>query len=173
MTRKFLVALDSSERAQPVFHAAVDLAEAIGASLHLLRVVAVPPEFPPAGHVPYVDKLPAVLVKQATEQLAAFAAMAPRLRVEQIVRDSVQPWRSILEVADEIDADLIVLGSHGYNGIDYLLGTNAGKVANLATRNVLVVHRAPESSQTGSYRRTNGSRTMRARPAPRSPRSGG
>ena len=37
-------------------------------------------------------------------------------------------------------ADLIVLGSHGYHGLDRLLGTTAGKVVNLARRNVLVVH---------------------------------
>ena len=51
-----------------------------------------------------------------------------------------QSWRTILEVADEVDADLIVIGSHGYYGIDRVLGTTAGKVANLARRNVLVVH---------------------------------
>ena len=36
--------------------------------------------------------------------------------------------------------DLIVLGSHGYGTLDMLLGTTAGRVANIATRNVLVVH---------------------------------
>ncbi len=36
--------------------------------------------------------------------------------------------------------DLIVLGSHGYGGIDRLLGTTAAHVANRAERNVLVVH---------------------------------
>jgi nucleotide-binding universal stress UspA family protein len=169
MTRKFLVALDSSERAETVLRSAVDLAEALGASLYLLRVVSVPPEFPPAGHVAHADELPGYLMRQARDQLATFVAMAPRLHVETIVRDSSQPWRAILDVAEEIDADLIVLGSHGYHGIDHLLGTNAGRVANLASRNVLVVHRAAESPHIGSYRHGHGAGTTRRRPASRTP----
>jgi nucleotide-binding universal stress UspA family protein len=139
MTRRFLVALDGSERAEGVFRCAVGLADALGASLHLLRAVAVPPEFPPAGHVAYVDELPAYLMSQAEAELRAFAAQAPHLQIETVVRDSPQPWRTIIDVADEIDAALIVVGSHGFHGIDHLLGTTAGKVANMATRNVLVV----------------------------------
>ena len=36
--------------------------------------------------------------------------------------------------------DLIVLGSHGYHVLDRILGTTAARVANLAHRNVFVVH---------------------------------
>ena len=36
-------------------------------------------------------------------------------------------------------ADLIVVGSHGYSGIDHLLGTTAARVVNHADRSVLVV----------------------------------
>jgi nucleotide-binding universal stress UspA family protein len=36
--------------------------------------------------------------------------------------------------------DLIVIGSHGYHGLDRVLGTTAARVSNLARRNVLVVH---------------------------------
>jgi hypothetical protein len=50
-----------------------------------------------------------------------------------------QPWRAILAAADTVDAELIVLGSHGYHGWDRILGTTAGKIANLAQRNVLIV----------------------------------
>jgi nucleotide-binding universal stress UspA family protein len=42
-------------------------------------------------------------------------------------------------VSDELDVDLIVLGSHGYYGMDRILGTTAANVANLAHRGVLVV----------------------------------
>ena len=111
-----------------------------------------PPAFPPAGHVSRVDALPAYLMRQAEAQLLAFAERAPHLHVELIVLDSGQPWRAIIETADWIGADMIVVGSHGYHWLDYLLGTNAGKVANLARRNVLVVHGQHEDPQFGSYR---------------------
>jgi nucleotide-binding universal stress UspA family protein len=122
----------------------VELAGALGASLHLLSAVAVPPEFPPAGHVSRADELAAYLSTEAEARLQTFAARAPHQHIELIVRESAQPWRAIIDVADEIGADLIVVGSHGYHGLDHLLGTNAGKVANQARRNVLVVHRAPD-----------------------------
>ncbi len=152
MIRKLLVALDSSERADRVFGYAVGLAESLGASIHLMRAVSVPPEFPPAAHVSSGDGLPGYLMKKAEADLQAFAARAPRLRIETMVRESTQPWRAIIDAADEVDADLIVVGSHGYSGIDHLLGTNAGKVANLAARNVVVVHREIDSPQVAPYR---------------------
>jgi nucleotide-binding universal stress UspA family protein len=153
MISKILVALDGSERADGVFRGAAELAASLGASLHLLSAVAVPPEFPPAAYTSHVDGLPAYLVTQAEAHLHALALRARHMRVEVIVRESTQPWRAIIEVADEIGADLIVVGSHGYHGVDYLLGTNAGKVANQARRNVLVVHRPPEPPAEGGYRR--------------------
>src|SRR6185437_1534092 len=141
-----------------VFGYSVGLAESLGASIHLLRAISVPPEFPPAAHVSSGDGLPGYLVKKAEADLRAFAARAPRLRIETMVRESTQPWRVIIDVADEIDADLIVVGSHGYFGIDHLLGTNAGKVANLANRNVVVVHRALDRPLGESYRQARKSR---------------
>jgi nucleotide-binding universal stress UspA family protein len=152
MIRKLLVALDGSVRADGVFRSAAQLAESVGASLHLLRVIAVPPEFPPAGHVGHADELPAYLLTQAVAHLRTFAARAPHLRIEVIVRESLQPWRAIIDAAEAVDADLVVVGSHGYRGLDHLLGTNAGKVANQASRNVLVVHRPPDPPQAGGYR---------------------
>jgi len=51
-----------------------------------------------------------------------------------------QPSKVILETARDLDVDLIVLGRHGYGGWEHLLGTTAGKVADRADRNGLVIH---------------------------------
>jgi nucleotide-binding universal stress UspA family protein len=68
---------------------------------------------------------------------------APRVRLgEPIVRIG-EPWRLILEVADALNVSLIVIGSHGYQGLDRVLGTTAARVVNSAKRNVLVVHAGP------------------------------
>jgi nucleotide-binding universal stress UspA family protein len=152
MIHKLLVALDASARAESVFRSAVEIAEPLGASLHLFRSVAVPPEFPPAGHVPQADALPAYLTRQAEAQLQAFAARVPHLHVEISVVESSLPWRAIVDMADRVGADLVVVGSHGFHGIDHVLGTTAGKVANLSRRNVLVVHRAPDQPPADTYR---------------------
>jgi nucleotide-binding universal stress UspA family protein len=60
---------------------------------------------------------------------------------EILVQDATPAWRSILDAGDGYDADPIVLGSHGYDFLDRVLGTNAAKVANMAHRDVLAVHR--------------------------------
>ena len=59
------------------------------------------------------------------------------------------PWQSICETARTRQADLIVIGSHGYSGVDRLLGTTAAKVVNHASCSVLVVGDAPVGGKAG------------------------
>lgn len=141
MIARILVALDASPRAPGVLAAAAEIALRFGAKLTMFRALHVPPDFPPAAHVDHGDPLPQHLAKEAFASLEALADTLPEsVRPAASLVRVGQSWRTILEVADEVDADLIVIGSHGYYGIDRVLGTTAGKVANLARRNVLVVH---------------------------------
>ena len=51
------------------------------------------------------------------------------------------PVAAILEIADEVDADLIVLGSHERSLIERALGISvSGAVARKAHRDVLIAH---------------------------------
>jgi nucleotide-binding universal stress UspA family protein len=51
-------------------------------------------------------------------------------------------WNRIVEVADERDAGLIVIGSHGRSGLQYaVIGSVAAAVAQHSKRSVLIVHR--------------------------------
>ncbi len=140
MMRRILAALDGSQRAPGVFAAAAEIASRFDATLYLLRVILVPPEFPPGAAGMPSDPLPASLIEQAAEHLAELAARRPDLAIEPPIIQEGQPWRGILRASEELDVDLIVIGSHGYHGLDRILGTTAGKVANLARRSVLVVH---------------------------------
>jgi nucleotide-binding universal stress UspA family protein len=60
--------------------------------------------------------------------------------MEPVEMSETPPWKAILGVAERLDVDLIVIGSHGYGGLDRVLGTNAARVVNLGDRSVLVVH---------------------------------
>ena len=144
MIRSVLVALDGSSRAAGVFDAAAELAAPFGAHLHLFRAVQVPAEFPPAGASSHADPLPQHLAKEAWRRILELTQRAPGLGFTIRVDASMQPWRAILTASEELAVDLIVLGSHGYHGLDHLLGTTAAKVANLARRNVLVIHNAED-----------------------------
>lgn len=147
MIASLLVALDGSPRAPSVFDAAAEIATRFHATLHLLRVIFVPPEFPAAAAGSRQDLLPEHLSKEATADLVRLASRAPHLAFSGPHVRIGRPWRLILDVAEELDVDLIVLGSHGYHGWDRVLGTTAARVANIAGRNVLVVHQ--QASPTG------------------------
>jgi len=133
-----LVAVDASERSPKVVQAALDLARRTGAKLHLLRCVGLPPEIPmtPFGVTP--DGFLQVLLDEAKKQIDAIAAKLPPEFVHGSETRVGTAWSAICEAATEHNVDLIIVGSHGYTGIDRLLGTTAAKVVNHAECSVLV-----------------------------------
>jgi nucleotide-binding universal stress UspA family protein len=66
----------------------------------------------------------------------------PGLRVETSVGVG-SPWESICDAAEDKQAVVILVGSHGDSAVDRLLGTTAAKVVNHAECSVLVVRGAP------------------------------
>ena len=62
------------------------------------------------------------------------------VHVTSVLRDG-PPWEEINAVADDLDADLIVLGTHGRRGLRRaLLGSVAENVIRTTTRPVLTIH---------------------------------
>lgn len=146
MIARILVALDGSSRAPGVFDAAAEIAARFGATLFPFRALSVPPEFPAAAAGSQADALPEHLTRVALDDLLRIAARPAPLgvRIDAPTVRVGRPWRLILEMSEELDVDLIVLGSHGYHGLDRILGTTAASVANLAHRHVFVVHERAE-----------------------------
>ncbi len=141
MIHNILAAVDFSPRSGSVVEAAAEVAAKFGAKVTVVNVLAMPQEYPPAAAT-IADPLPAQVQQAAQKSLADLAAKHPGVTFEAPVVFAGQPWRAIVEKARAMDADLIVIGSHGYRGWDRILGTTAGKVADHADRNVLVVHAA-------------------------------
>ena len=84
-------------------------------------------------------------VRKAAEQTAAHgASMATTagFRAESLAITDAPTWKGIARVADDRDASLIVLGSHGKSGLaGVFLGSVAADVAAHSGRTVLIVHR--------------------------------
>jgi nucleotide-binding universal stress UspA family protein len=164
MIARVLVALDGSPRAPGVFDAAAEIAARFAATLYPFRALFVPPEFPAAAAGSRADTLPDHLTKVAVEDLLRIAARPtpPGVRIDAPTVRLGTPWRVIIEMSDELDVDLIVMGSHGYHALDRILGTTAARVANLALRDVLVVHdrsgRAVPPDRSSSPYRITGKR---------------
>ena len=134
-----LVGVDDTPRATHVLDAACEIAERFDSRIHLFRAVRVPQAFPPAAATER-DTLPEALESAARRDLEALAAGRPRITIEPPDLITPNPWEAIVGAAQRLGATLIVVGSHGFGGWDHVLGTNAGKVADRATCNVLVVH---------------------------------
>jgi nucleotide-binding universal stress UspA family protein len=133
------VALDSSSRAERVLAAAARMAEMADAKLVVYRAIGIPPDMPHEMFRMTDLRMEDYLIEHAHRDLTGLVRGIPEDRIEKITTSLATAWDGICTAAKENDVDLIVIGSHGYGGLDRLLGTTAGKVVNHADRNVLVI----------------------------------
>lgn len=150
MYKQILVALDDSPRAPEVLRHAAELAARDGATLHLCRAVNVPVGIPLDAWMLAGDELAQRLLDHAKEELAALTKVLLPLKTPIVWGRRVchlgVPAQVVVELADELHADLVVIGSHGYNAFERVLGTTAARIVNHARCSVLVVRAAPAAS---------------------------
>jgi nucleotide-binding universal stress UspA family protein len=128
---------------EAMWQGAVEAAER-GGSLLLVHVSYIPPMGPGLwlDHGANVFLHDGMLehVKARLDELAEdVRAMFPELPVDTVVLDGV-PAKTLLQVAREVGADRIVVGTHGRSGLShFLLGSVAGELIRTAPVPVLVV----------------------------------
>ena len=97
------------------------------------------------------DKLERAASTRAAEVLADGEAHARSLAFPVVSRQEVNRstvWRTILDIADEVDASLIVAGTHGTTAVQSgLLGSVSNALVHHAHRPVLLV---PSPSDNGA-----------------------
>ncbi|RJX43706.1 universal stress protein [Halonotius aquaticus] len=138
-----LVPTDGSEPAGAAVDHAVDLAANSGATLHALSVVDSSAYASlDVSSEQVLDSLE-TRAGEATETIAETAADAG---VETVTEVSIgSPHEQITDYAEAVDADLIVMGTHGRTGLDrFLLGSVTERVVRAGPCPVLTV-RAAES----------------------------
>ena len=147
---KLLVATDFSEAAVPAEDAAVAWAQRFGAELHWIHALEVPiPIFEPYA-VAVPEQTIAAARKAATSRLEAAQAKATAAGLEGTAFIGEVPAAySIVDRAEVVGADLIVIGTHGYQGIRRaFLGSVAEKTVKLASCSIVTVkaplHKAPQ-----------------------------
>jgi nucleotide-binding universal stress UspA family protein len=134
-----IVGLDGSERQPQVLRRATQLADATAGTLVLVRAVQVPPSLPAVVWSLADEEFMKFLVEHAGAELRRLAEELPEGLVEGIVCREGRAADVICEVASELEAGLIVIGTHGYDRVDRVLGTTAARVTNAAPCSVLVV----------------------------------
>ena len=133
-----LVGVDLSEESAQVLERASSLAATSGARLSISHIIE-PLTFAYGGDIPMdLSEVQDQLLEQATEQLAALAGRAeiPTERQHVLVG---QPASEIHHLAKLQHADLIIVGSHGRQGLALLLGSTANAVLHGAKCDVLAV----------------------------------
>jgi len=134
-----LLAVDFSASAEAVAGKALQLSQAFATRLSLIHVVEfVPVDLSNELVLPQAAEMDQELLQLAEQRLKE---LATRVGVQNCPRIVVQgnTRREILRVAEENQVDLIVLGSHGRQGIQLLLGSTANAVLHGAPCDVLAV----------------------------------
>jgi nucleotide-binding universal stress UspA family protein len=142
--KTYLVALDHSERAKGVLAAACDLAESTRAKLVLFRAIGLPSDLPIEAYATSPDGVIDVLRQRAANELAEFSRTVPSSVPVEVRLEVGVAWEAIGEAGRAVRADIVIIGSHGFSGMDRLLGTTASRVVSHADRSVLVI-RSPAS----------------------------
>jgi nucleotide-binding universal stress UspA family protein len=144
MFRSIVVGTDGSDTATKAVSQAVDLARAVGATLELVSAYE-----PVSGQRLSEER------RQAPEDLqwainpredvdvtlAAAAKLAREAGVEvNVYARQGDPADAILDVAEERDADLVIVGNKGMTGAKrFLLGSVPNKVSHHAPCSVLII----------------------------------
>jgi nucleotide-binding universal stress UspA family protein len=139
MFKSILVPIDlaDTDLAKPAIATAVSLSDASNGTVRLLNVLQMTP-------VMLAEYVPAdfdVQQRQSSEDALAIVAREAGLepsRISSVVRQG-GIYHEILEEAQAIKADLIVMTSHRPAMKTYFLGSNAGHVVRYAQCSVLVV----------------------------------
>lgn len=141
---EIVVGVDGSPVAVPVLQAAVTEAKLRGAKLYVLHVVYVP-----ATRVDGMTFMPGNVIDSAYE-----AAEAVKKSVWERVNSTLEgtdvewvqvdrsgyPPDEVVEYAQSIEADLIVIGSRGFGDLkSLLLGSTSHRVSHLSPCDVLII----------------------------------
>jgi universal stress protein A len=135
---KILVAVDLSEDSSRIVERARAVASGAAAQLHIIHVIE-PLSFAYGGDIPMdFSGIQDEIYQQASQQLQRFAENS---NIDEDHRHIVmgRPEVEIHAMAEELEADLIVVGSHGRHGLALLMGSTANGVLHGAKRDVLAV----------------------------------
>lgn len=145
---KILVPLDFSPASMEALDYAVWLAKQFRAAIHLVHVF--PPDeassVPGAGHLLLQS---AEAIERLNEELTGIHRKhAPTFCPENCHIRGGRPYQVIVQLAREIDADLIILSTRGHSGLKHLLlGSTAERVVRNAPCPVLVVRKRKQRSK--------------------------
>jgi nucleotide-binding universal stress UspA family protein len=155
--QRILCAVDFSGFSRRALDHALSIARSYGSTVTALHVVAPAPAVVAGAYfgseVAPPIMLPTMDAATATRELERLVTseQVPGVKVETLVTEGSEVYREILAQADHLDANLVVIGTHGRTGFERLfLGSTAEKVLRKGRRPVMTVPpKAPDAMASG------------------------
>lgn len=130
--RRILCPVDFSEPSESALDYAVDLASKFGADVQLVHVYQLPVYALPDGAMMAGPEFTTKVTNELSKALDALAEKKAEsgVKVETHLVEGI-PYREVVRLGEELEADLVVMGTHGRTGIKHLL---LGSVAERVVR---------------------------------------
>lgn len=136
--KNILVAIDLSEDTTSILRRGLALAHPGSAELHLIHVIE-PLSFAYGGDIPMdFSGIQEEIHQQASQQMLILA-QTHNIDVQHQHIVLGKPEVEIHTTAEQLEADLIVVGSHGRHGLALLMGSTANGVLHGASCDMLAV----------------------------------
>jgi nucleotide-binding universal stress UspA family protein len=142
LPRIILVPTDFSAAAEAALDQALGLASTLGAKVYVLHAYQLPIVGFPDGVLVPTAEIASRVVNWAQGELAACVARRKESGIEILpILRQADPREAALAVAEEISADLIVMGTHGRRGLARaLIGSVAESLVSTSPVPVMTVH---------------------------------
>jgi nucleotide-binding universal stress UspA family protein len=135
-----VVGTDGSPNSDLAVKQAAKIAKGSDATVHL--VAAFPDETTFGETIASSAKRDRIDLREVAESVLARVAAEPDLEGVDVATDARagDPAHVILDLADEVGADLIVVGARGHTGLKrFLLGSVSSKLSHHAKRSLMIV----------------------------------
>ena len=141
MLKKILVAIDGSPQSLKALDIAIDMARRFESRLYIIHVIEEQKYMLAINYPPAYPEMVDSLLKSAKELLddATKKAVEQGINAEQLLERG-DAASKIIDAADNLGVDMIVMGSRGLRGITkFLLGSVSERVVKYSKRPVMVI----------------------------------
>ncbi|MCP4036062.1 MAG: universal stress protein [bacterium] len=147
---KILVPVDFSPHSECALEVATSLAKRLGASIDVIHVLDLPPDYVPYASL-FGAELEQKMQKAAEDGLEPIGGALEEANIPAALHTRRgQPSVAVAQAAQDLDVDLIVMGTRGASGLAHvLLGSVAERTIRTAGCSVLAVRADVDEEDTG------------------------
>ena len=128
--RRILCPVDFSEPSETALDYAIDLAKKFGADVQLVHVYQLPVYALPDGAMMAGPEFTTKVTTELSRALTELAESKTGVPLETHLVEGI-PYKEVVRLSEELEADLVVMGTHGRTGLKHLL---LGSVAERVVR---------------------------------------